>query len=78
MCILKGDVIFTENVQKFVDFFAAVAHPVEGLTVEALLKLKVEKSVICLVATRRLTVFITEEQSILLLLKTLIRNKASR
>jgi hypothetical protein len=35
---------------------AAVTHLVEGLSVEALLNLKVEMSVICLVRTRRPTV----------------------
>jgi DNA-binding TFAR19-related protein (PDSD5 family) len=57
--------------------FAAVTHLVEGLSLEALLTLNVEKSLIWLVGTRRLTVSITEQQ-LILFLKTLIRNKASR
>jgi hypothetical protein len=52
--------------------FAAVTHLVEGLNLETLLALKVEKSLICLVGTRRPTVSIVEQQSILLL-KTLMR-----
>jgi hypothetical protein len=35
--------------------FAAVTHLVEGLSLETLLTLKVEKSLICLVGTRRPT-----------------------
>jgi hypothetical protein len=57
--------------------FAAVTHLVEGLSLETLLTLKVEKSLICLVGTRRPTVSIIEQHSILFL-KTLIRNKTSR
>jgi hypothetical protein len=56
--------------------FAAVKHLVEGQSLESLLTLKVEKSLICLNGTWRLTVSIIEQQSILFL-KTL-RNKASR
>jgi hypothetical protein len=40
-------------------FFAAVAHLDEGLSLEALLILKVEKSLSGLVGTWRPTVFIT-------------------
>jgi hypothetical protein len=36
--------------------FAAVTHLAEGLSLETLLTLKVEKSLICLVGTRRPTV----------------------
>jgi hypothetical protein len=57
--------------------FAHMTHFFEGLSLETLLTLKVEKSVICLVRTRRPTVFIIE-QRLILFLKTLIRNKASR
>jgi hypothetical protein len=57
--------------------FAAVTHLVEGLSLETLLTLKVEKSLICLVGTRRTTISITEQQTILFL-KALIRNQASR
>jgi hypothetical protein len=54
--------------------FAAVIHLAEG---EALLALKVEKSLICLVGTRRPTVSTIEEQ-LILFLETLTRNRASR
>jgi hypothetical protein len=59
--------------------FAAVTRLVEELSLETLLMLKVKKSLICLVDIRRQTIFIIEQQSILLL-KTLVsvRNKASR
>jgi hypothetical protein len=57
--------------------FAAVTHLVEGVSLETLLTLKVEKSLICLVGTRRPTVSIIEQYSILFL-KTLRRNEASR
>jgi hypothetical protein len=56
--------------------FAAVTHLVEGLSFKTLLTFKVEKSVICLVCTRRRIEFITEQQSILFL-KMLIRDKES-
>jgi hypothetical protein len=56
--------------------FAAVTHLVEGLSLETLLALKVGKFLICLVGTRRPTVSIMEQQSIVFL-KTLIRNNAS-
>jgi hypothetical protein len=55
--------------------FAAVTRLVEGLSLETLLILKVEKSVICLVGTRRPTVSILQQQYIWFL-KTLMRNKA--
>jgi hypothetical protein len=57
--------------------FAPVTRLAEGLSLETLLTLKVEKSIICLVGTRRPTVSVNEKQS-MLFLKTLIRNKASR
>jgi hypothetical protein len=41
--------------------FAAVNHLVEGLSLETLLTLKVEKPLICLVGTRRPTVSIIEQ-----------------
>jgi hypothetical protein len=56
--------------------FAAVTHLVEGLNLETLLTFKLEKSLICLVGTRRSTVSKIEQQSIVFL-KTLIRNNAS-
>jgi hypothetical protein len=40
--------------------FAALAHPTEGLRLRALLTLKVEKSLICLVGTRIPTVSMIE------------------
>jgi hypothetical protein len=52
--------------------FAAVTHLLEGQSLKALL----EKSVICLVGTRRPAISVTVGQSILFL-KTLIRDKAS-
>jgi hypothetical protein len=76
-CILKGHVTFTVNAQRSVQLFAAVTHLVERPSLETLLKLKLEKSLICLVGTRRPRVSIIEQQSILFL-KTLIRNKVSR
>jgi hypothetical protein len=50
--------------------FAAVTHPVAGLSLEALVTLKVEKSLIYLVGTCRPTVSIIEQRSIFFL-KTL-------
>jgi hypothetical protein len=55
---------------------AAMKHLVEGLSLEVLLTLKVENSLICLVGTRRPTVSVMEQQSIFL--KTSIRNKVSK
>jgi hypothetical protein len=43
--------------------FAAVTHFVEGIGSEALLTLKVEKSLLCLVGARRPTVSIIEQPS---------------
>jgi hypothetical protein len=54
--------------------FAAMTHLAEGLRLNALLMLKAEISLICLVGTRIPTVFMMEVKFILLL-KTLIRNK---
>jgi hypothetical protein len=47
--------------------FAPVAHADEGLSHEALLTLRVEKSLICLLSTQGPTVSITEQQLILFL-----------
>jgi hypothetical protein len=69
--------VFIENVQRFIEAFAAVKQLVERLSLETLLTLKVEKSLICLVGTRRPTTYIIEQQSVSFL-KILIRNKASR
>jgi hypothetical protein len=55
---------------------AVVKHLVEGLSLETLLTLKLEKSLTCLVGTRKLTLSIKEQP--VLLLQTLIRNKVSR
>jgi hypothetical protein len=41
--------------------FAAETRRVEGLNTEMLLTLKAENSLICLVGTRRTTVFIIEQ-----------------
>jgi hypothetical protein len=57
--------------------FASMTFLVEGLSLETLLTLKMENSLICLVGTRSPTVSITEQQ-LILFLKILIRNKASR
>jgi hypothetical protein len=57
--------------------FAAVAHLAGGLCLNALLLLKVENSLICLIGTRIPTVSMMEWQFILPL-ETLIRNEASR
>jgi hypothetical protein len=56
--------------------FAAVTHLDERLILETLLTLKVSKSLICLVGTRRPTVYTTEHR-LILFLKTLMRNKAT-
>jgi hypothetical protein len=53
--------------------FSALAHLTEGLCLSAVLTLKVEKSLICLVCTRIPTVSMIEWQFIFLL-KILIRN----
>jgi hypothetical protein len=65
--------MFTKNTQKSTDAVCSRNTPF----LETLLTLKVEKSLIWLVGTRRPTVFITEQQSILYL-KTLMRTKTIR
>jgi hypothetical protein len=67
VCLLKA----SRDLQKL---FAAAAHIAEGLRLETLPILKVEKSLICLLGTRRPTVSIIKQQ-LILFLKTLIRNK---
>jgi hypothetical protein len=57
--------------------FAAITHLVEGLSLETFLTLKVEKSLICFAGIYNPTVSIIEQQ-LILFLKTLTRNKASR
>jgi hypothetical protein len=57
--------------------FAAITHPVEGLSLETFLTLKVEKSLSCFAGICKPTVYIIEQQ-LILFLKTLIRNKASK
>jgi hypothetical protein len=57
--------------------FAAMTHLAEGLCLNALLTLKVESSLICLVGTQIPTVSMMEWQ-LILPLKTLITNKTSR
>jgi hypothetical protein len=47
--------------------FAAVTHPVEGLSLKTLLTLKMKKSLICFVGTWRPAVLTTEQHSILFL-----------
>jgi hypothetical protein len=66
VCLLKTS--------RDLQMFAAVTHLVEGPSLETLQTLKVEKSLICLVGTRRPTVSIIEQHSILFL-KTLIKIK---
>jgi hypothetical protein len=58
--------------------FAAIAHLVGGLSLETFLTLKVEKSLICFAGICKPTLSITEQQLIILFLKILTRNKASR
>jgi hypothetical protein len=57
--------------------FVVMTHLIKGLSLETLLTLKVEKTLICLVATWRPTGSLTEQQ-LILFLKRLIRNKSSR
>jgi hypothetical protein len=57
--------------------FVAMTHLAEELFLNTLLTLKVENSLIFLVGTRIPTVSMMDWQ-LILLLKTLIRNKASR
>jgi hypothetical protein len=75
--ILKEILCLLKMFRDFKMLFPAVTHLVEGISLEILLTLKSEKSLTCLVDTRRPTVSITEQQSVLFL-KTLIRNKASK
>jgi hypothetical protein len=53
--------MFIENVQRIAMLFAPVAHLLKGLSLETLLTLKVERSLICLVGTQRPTVSIREQ-----------------
>jgi hypothetical protein len=59
MCLLKT----SRDLQML---FVAVTYIAEGLSFETLLTLKVEKSLICLVGTRRPTVSIIEQVSFVL------------
>jgi hypothetical protein len=68
--------MFIEKSRDLRMLLAAVTRLAEEPSLETLLKLKVEKSLICLVGTRRPTVPIMEHESILFL-KTLIINKPS-
>jgi hypothetical protein len=52
--------------------FAALTHLNEGLSLEKPLAVNVEKYLMCLVGTRRPTVFIKEQQSILFLITIII------
>jgi hypothetical protein len=63
--ILKEDVILMKT-SRDLQMFASLAQLVEWLSLETLLTLKVEKSLICLVDTRRSTVSIIEQQTIIL------------
>jgi hypothetical protein len=53
--------------------FAAVTHLVEGLSLEPVLTLKVEKAVTCIVDTERPTASIREQQSIFLKMLEIMR-----
>jgi hypothetical protein len=57
----KGDSVFAETVHMS---FATVTHLAEGLCLRALLTLKVENCLICLVGTRIPTVSVMELQLI--------------
>jgi hypothetical protein len=57
--------------------FATVTRLDEGPSLETLLALKAEKSLICIVGRLRPTISIVEQQ-LILFLKTLTRNMASR
>jgi hypothetical protein len=57
--------------------FAAIAHLVEGLSLDTFFTLKVEKSLICFAGICKPTLPLIEQQ-LILFLKTLIRNKTSR
>jgi hypothetical protein len=50
-----------ENVQRSADAVCICDGPYEGLSLETLLKLKVEKFVICLVGARRPTISIIQQ-----------------
>jgi hypothetical protein len=49
--VVKGDIVFPKNVQNLHMSFAVMTHLAEGLCLNALLVLKVENSLICLVGT---------------------------
>jgi hypothetical protein len=53
--------MFIEKVKILEMLFAAVTHIVEGLNLETLLTLRVEKYLICLVGRRGPTLSITEQ-----------------
>jgi hypothetical protein len=57
--------------------FAVITHLAEGLSLNIFFTLKVEKSLICFAGICKPTVSIIEQQ-LILFLKTLTRNKASR
>jgi hypothetical protein len=57
--------------------FAAITHLVEGLSLETFFTLKEEMSLICFEGICKPTVSIME-QELILFLKSLTRNKASR
>jgi hypothetical protein len=60
LCLLKT----SRDLQMF---FASMTHLVEGLSLETLLTLKVEQSLICLMDARKPTVSIIDKQPILFL-----------
>jgi hypothetical protein len=66
MCIHNGDVTLIKTSRDW-QMFAAVSHHAEGLRHVTLLTLQEEKSLICLGGTRRPTIPIIEQDSILFL-----------
>jgi hypothetical protein len=60
-----------KNVQRFADVLSILVHLVERLSLKTLLMLKVQKSLICLMGTRKPTVSIVEKQLSNLFSKTL-------
>jgi hypothetical protein len=72
--IEKGDSIFIDNIQRFADAVAVLTQLVEMLSLETLLTVKMKKSQIYLMGTRRTTVSIIEQQQILFLKMLLINS----
>jgi hypothetical protein len=75
--ILKGESVLLKSYKYPLMPFAAVAHLDEGLSLETLLILNEEKCLIRLMDIQRTSVFI-REQKLILVFKTVTRNKALR